>query len=220
MYRAFLLAILFAFLILNGLVHGLWTDRWSVDHDAEVAAAGARLERVPLTIEKWQGKDISVDQRTVPEEVVGRYLVRRYVHRNSGAAVTLFLSCGPTKAMWYDHLPTGCYPRAGYKLQGSVEQYTLPTQALAGPGEMSVATFSMDETPPGVHLRLFWSWSGDGTWQVPEYPHRAFARYPFLYKAYVIRQLVKADEPLEGDPAKGFVDHLLPELKRSLFGDS
>jgi hypothetical protein len=74
----------------------------------------------------------------------------------------------------------------------------------------------MDGTP-AVHLRLFWSWSGDGSWQAPDYPHRTFARYPFLYKLYVIRPLIKPDEPLAGDPCQEFLGLLLPELKKSLF---
>ena len=71
-----------------------------------------------------------------------------------------------------------------------------------------------------LHYRVFWSRSGSGDWEAPDYPRVAFARYQRLYKVYVIRRLLKPEEPLEGDPAIRFIQVLLPELKKALFTTS
>jgi hypothetical protein len=80
-----------------------------------------------------------------------------------------------------------------------------------------VATFSMADEASTVPLRVFWSWSGDGNWQVPDNPNKTFAHYPYLYKIYIIRRLLKEDEPVDGDPCMEFAKVLLPELKKSMF---
>jgi len=217
MYRMFLASVVFVMLVCNGLISGLWADRWTIYPEAEVATAAAKVDRVPFTLGRWDGKNIVEDGKALPEEVVGRHIVRRYVDRTNGTAVVVFLTCGGTRPMWSGHQPLECYPGAGYKLVGSVKKCSLPPSTTPVPADFRVATFSMEDTSPAVHLRVFWSWSGDGSWQTPDYPHRTFAPYPFLYKLYVIRSMLKADEPLEEDPCKEFLRVFLPEVKKSLF---
>jgi hypothetical protein len=220
MYRLLLTTVAFVLLVFNGVLSGLSTDRWTVYPEAEVAAAGAKFDKVSLTIGKWDGRDLAEDGKTLPEEIVGQNILRRYVDRNNGTAMTIFLTCGETRPMWYGHLPTECYPGAGYKLVAGPERCSMLVGAdpAIPPATLWAATFSMDGTSsPPVHLRVFWSWSGDGSWQAPDHPHRTFARYPFLYKLYVIRRLLKPDERLDRDPCQEFLGLLLPELKKSLF---
>jgi hypothetical protein len=219
MFRTLLPGAAFAILILNGLIHGLWTERWTVPNELAVSAAGAKLDQVGITLGTWDGQAIQGDPKLLPEEIIGQYVLRRYLNRNHGSAVTLFLVGGPTRRMWQGHLPLECYRSAGYEVVGSPTKYALPADSSPIPAEFWVATFSKDEMPAPTHLRVFWAWSGSGSWQAPDYPHRAFAGCPFLYKLYVVRQLVEADEPLEGDPGIDFLRVLVPELRRALFSD-
>ena len=217
MYRLFLVSVTLGVLVATGLISGLWNDRWTTYREEEIAAAGEKVDKVPLTIGRWFGSDIVENQTTLPEEIIGRNIVRRYVNQNNGMAVTLYLTCGATKPMWYGHLPTECYPGAGYTLANSPEKHPLSLEPGSVPESFRVATFSMEDAAATVNLRVFWSWSGDGAWQTPDHPQKAFAHYPFLYKLYLIRRLIKEDEPVKEDPCMEFAKVLLPELKKSLF---
>jgi Protein of unknown function (DUF3485) len=217
MYRLLLCTLALGILGVNGLVSGLWHDRWTVYGESAIAAAATKLEQVPRTIGSWEGYDVVEDKKAMPEEIIGRHLLRRYVDRNRGTAVTVFLTCGGSRPMWSGHLPTECYPSAGYQVVGSPTKSSVAADASASADDFWMATFSMEETPPAIYVRVFWSWSGDGRWQTPQYPHRAFARYPFLYKLYIVRPLLRADEPSEGDPSMEFLKAFLPELKKALF---
>src|SRR5262245_19987490 len=94
-----------------GIVHGLWTDRWSFSD--EPGASAAKLEQVPLTLGDWQGQPADQDARP-PAGVVG-YLCRRYSHARSGAVVTVVVvTARPGPACI--HTPDACYIASGYKL--------------------------------------------------------------------------------------------------------
>jgi hypothetical protein len=217
MYRLLLVCVTVGVLIVTGLISGRWTYRWTNYDEAQIDDAANKVYRVPLTVGRWSGSDVVESKSTLPEEIVGRNIIRNYVNQNNGMAVTLFLTCGPTRPMWYGHLPTECYPGAGYKLCGSTYKQMLSLGAEAVPASFQVATFSMADEASTVPLRVFWSWSGDGNWQVPDNPNKTFAHYPYLYKIYIIRRLLKEDEPVDGDPCMEFAKVLLPELKKSMF---
>ena len=44
-----------AALVVVGLVHGYWTDRWTTS--ADTAAAAARLQDIPLNVGDWIGEE-------------------------------------------------------------------------------------------------------------------------------------------------------------------
>jgi hypothetical protein len=205
-------------LIASGLAHGLITDRWSDPPDPHAQAAA--FARIPMVIDDWDGGSIDTEEAQLPQEQVGSALLRRYVNRVDGSAVTVFLSGGRPGPMVAAHLPESCYPGAGYHLVTPQAKHSV----LAGPSSPSaqfwVANFSKTERAVPVHLRVFWSWSGSGNWEIPDHARLAFAHYHKLYKLYVIRNLSKAEEPLENDPAIGFIKVLVPELEKALFASS
>jgi hypothetical protein len=215
MFRLFLALTAVCLLAVNGLVHGLWTQRWSGLTEQAVGAAGDRLQRIPMKVGGWDGQPVAGDQATMPEEVVGRNVTVRYVHRTTGQTVLAYFACGHTQVMEL-HTPLECYPANGFRV--AVPETRVSPVPGAGPDrpEFWAATFSQGESGTPVHLRIFWSWQGAGRWQAPDNPGRAFRRSPFLYKCYAIRQLVSPDEPLEGDPALDFLRDLTEELKNVL----
>jgi len=113
------------------------------------------------------------------------------------------------------HTPDVCYQGAGFTLAAS------PARSSAAPGEAGAefwaARFLWAGPAPGSHRRIFWAWNAGGGWQAPDNPRLAFARYPALYKLYVIREMSKRDEPPENDPCREFMRLLLPELQEALF---
>jgi hypothetical protein len=205
-------------LVLGGALHGLWTQRWAELTEPAVQAAGHRLRDVPLKAGSWDGRPIVTDEATLPEEVVGRNVTLRYVHRVRGDVVVVFLACGHTAAMEL-HTPLECYPAHGYTTVGPVSRVRPPAGPGEGRPEFWAATFSQGEAAAPVHLRVLWSWKDAGPWQAPDNPGRAFRASPFLYKCYAIRQLSTLDEPLDGDPCADLLASLLPRLDQVLAAD-
>src|SRR6266850_214231 len=102
-----------ALLLTCGLVRGLWTDRWG--SAAAPAAAAAKLEHLAWVIGEWEGRPIELEQAQRDASRVSGCIVRRYVHRVNGDAVTIFLGCGRPGPVSV-HTPDVCYAGAGYKL--------------------------------------------------------------------------------------------------------
>jgi Protein of unknown function (DUF3485) len=214
MFRQFLALSAACLLAVNGLVHGLWTQRWSGLTERAVQAADGKLQHIPMKVGNWDGHLVQNDQATMPEEVVGRNVTVRYVHRTTGQVVLVYLACGHTQTMEL-HTPLECYPANGYRVVIPEARVSPPTAGPEGP-EFWAATFSQGESSTPVHLRVFWSWKGAGRWQAPDNPGRTFRRSPFLYKLYAIRQLSAPDEPLEGDPALDCLSSFTHELRNVL----
>jgi hypothetical protein len=203
-------------LLVNGLVHGLWSERWGNPHEALIEQASARMSTLPLTLGDWDGRPIEIDQSSYPEELHGNVVLRRYVHRYQGSVVTLVLSCGPTHSLWNDHSPLECYPRNGFEVAVPAARQEV---AVAGssPAAFWVATFSRPGLALAPPVRVLWAWSGAGQWQAPDRPGWAFAHYPYLYKLYIINDVNSEEGPLEAGPAQELVRLLLPELNKCLF---
>jgi hypothetical protein len=216
MLRATLTLSAVLLLVLSGALHGLWTQRWGGFTEAEAEAAADRLHDVPLRVGAWDGHFVETPVTTMPEEVVGRNVTIRYVHRVTGAVVLVYLACGP-KAGLVGHTPPECYPATGYRT--SVPQDHVWPMPELGPGapDLLAATFSHGQPPAVTHVRVFWCWrTPTGRWQAPDNPRRTFRASALLYKCYVIRQPASPDELLSGDACMALFRDLVPELDRVL----
>jgi hypothetical protein len=167
-----------------------------------------------------------------PEEMAGArvagYRVRRYENRRKGQSVTVLLVCGRAGPVSV-HTPDLCYPDAGYELiEGPVHVALGPSVVSSvssakspGPGaQFQAGTFgksSVTGETAGA-LRIIWGWNATGAWQAPDNPRWSFARYPALYKLYVVRE-TRARESFrpEEDPCVDFLKVFLPELDWGLF---
>jgi hypothetical protein len=201
-------------LVINGVLHGLWTQRWTGLTESAVQAAADRLAQVPLVVGEWRGERVETDS-SLPEEVVGKNVAIRYVHRTNGYTVTVYLACGHTITMEM-HTPRECYPAAGYKMAGAEARVSL-LPASGEASEFLAATFSRVEASTMVQLRMFWAWKDDSSsWRAPDHMGRTFRASPFLYKCYAVRALITPEEPLESDPCSELLRELIPELNRAL----
>jgi hypothetical protein len=207
MTRTVLSALGLLILLVSGVVHGVWTDRWGTG--AEPAAWGARLAGVPRTIGDWEGQDVPLDAKSLQVAEVTGHLARTYVHRRTGAAVEVLLVCGRPGPISV-HTPDVCLRGSGHSLVGAPEKYG------AVHAEFWTARFRKGQAAP-TNLRIFWAWNAGDGWRASTSPRLEFARHPALYKLYVVRSLAALDESLEKDPCTGFLPLLLPELERALF---
>jgi hypothetical protein len=212
MYRTIITVSAGVLLAASGVVHGLWTDRWTADPE-ELKIAAERLRDVPRTIGAWEGTDIEMN--TDPRMGLSGVLARRYVHQQNGKVVTIYLACarpGPACV----HTPVACYTADGYDEAESPRRIRVAVGAGA-PAEFWTARFLRQRPDGQTHLRIFWAWHAADGWKVADNPRIAFAGESVLHKLYVIRELVNPNEPAEGDVCVEFIQALLPALEERLF---
>jgi hypothetical protein len=221
----FLFATILAILAGAGTVHGLLSDRWR----QTPSPTQDSLERLPETIGDWVGSPAERAPDELPGGTDGPQLLRHYVNRRAGvgngsdrmngAAVTVFLTVGRPGPIIASHSPESCYPGAGFTCVGEMTKHKISTGPDNHLQEFWVASFSKKERASPIHVRVFWSWSAAGNWQVPQYPRLEFARKPRLFKLYVIRQMLKEREPIEDDPIIHFIRAAAPELEKMVLAD-
>jgi hypothetical protein len=199
----------------TGLVHGLWTDRWQKAVALEDATA--RLERLPERIGPWKGLPMEdVDRASLIDAGAEGWWLRRFKHQRTGQVIDVYLLCGRAGRMSV-HRPEQCFRGAGYDMKDSPARYVLAASQDTIPAALWTARFHK-QTPTGrAELRVFWSWFAAGSWQAPEAPRLTFARYPVLYKLYLVRDLTTAQpDRLDDDPCVPFLRQLLPILGTAL----
>ncbi len=212
--RQFLLPVLMALALLaGGILHGRWSDRWVPESKAQIAAAGTRITAFPINLGDWKGVNNDWPELNT-ENAVEKVLTRSYTNRLNGNSVGMLLACGNPRNLSLFHTPLECYPAQGYTLMASAKH-----SLRVGPStvEFMVSDFKRAQGPLAAYVRVFWSWSGSGDWEVPEHPRLVFGRYRVLYKVYVARPLLNPEEPVgDEDPCVEFLRELLPEVERSV----
>jgi hypothetical protein len=196
-----------------GLVHGLWTDRWSDNADLEAAAA--RLREVPRDIGDWAGQDQEIDPARVARAEAAGILSRTFAGPD-GQKVSVVLLCGRFGPLAV-HTPDICYGGTGYEMLGAPARFNVPLSGTSS-AEVWTARFHRPESPGGAPLRVVWAWSAGKGWLAPTMPRWTFRREPVLYKLYVAREITRPDEPAEQDPCFAFLRAWLPPVNAALFG--
>jgi hypothetical protein len=211
MLRVTLIAAAAVVLLASGAVHGLWTDRWTID-PKDTKEAAERLGQLPSDLAKWEGKEIEMN--TDPRLGLAGVLARRYVDRESGKVVTIYLACGRPGPV-STHTPDVCYEADGFKGEPPT-RVTLPADGTAAP-EFWTARFTRQRPDGQTTLRIYWAWHAADGWKAADNPRVAFASEAVLHKLYVIRELVNPNDPAEGDACTEFMRELLPVLEQKLF---
>ncbi len=196
-----------------GVVEGVWTDRWQPR--VRIEEAGLRLQGLSLVAGEWQGEDDELDARTVSKAEFAGYIYRQYVHRESGVSLTVMVACGKPGPM-VAHRPEVCYGSSGHDQIGDAVHEKIERDGVR-PADFFRADFRKSNSPFPERLRIYWSWNGGGDWLTSESPRLSFARFPFLYKIYVIRPVLDGDDHADQDPALDFLGVFLPQLQEQLF---
>lgn len=214
-------------LILSGLVHGMWTSRWQDVDDSPIVA---RLAEVPTLVGTWE----SIHEAKINEEFqeiagLSGYVQRTYRDRQTGATVTMLLMCGEPGPVSV-HPPEACYSGQGYEVVGgsrrTVEIATgdTPPAGAATKPRFKSARFAK----PGVLVpsqpQIFWAWSDDGHWRVPENTRFEFAGSQILCKLYVTwdAPLSDSDSPNKvtgRTPPEEFLEVLVPQIFETVFSE-
>lgn len=214
MRNVFLCASGILVLVFSGVVHGLWTDRWTDKSDLVEAAAG--LGKLPLNLGDWQGENLPLADEG--KTTMAGTLSRRYVHRTTGKAVSIYVGCGRPGPVAV-HTPEVCYAGSGFEVERA-QGFAVPVGPGMPRGEFWTARFLKEKAAARTNLRLFWSWYADGQWKVADNPRLAFAGQRLLYKLYVIREIAGGEESIESDPCVDFMRQLLPAMETTYFSRS
>ena len=203
-----------AVVVSSTVAQGLWAHRWTASQALE--AAVAPLDRVALNLGDWEGQDQELDRRQLEAGEIAGHLMRRYKNRRDGSMVSILLVCGRAGPICV-HTPDICYEGTGYELAADPARTVVPPETAGPPAEFLRGDFRKQNAVVPKGLRIYWAWSTGRAWTAPSSPRLAFAGTPALYKLYVVRDAISADEPIEGDPALEFIRRqLLPELERAL----
>ena len=209
MKTAILASVICALLVAVGVVHGVWSERWSDGADLDEAVA--RLEHMPLNVGDWEGK--RTDHVNDPRSGLAGSVTFRFRHVKSGKAVTVFLACGRPGPVSV-HTPDVCYAGAGFEVE-RIATFTSPR--LAGQTFFTSRLVRKRTTEQSAQ-RIFWAWHGTDGWEVSDNPRVSFAGRGALYKMYVIREIIGPSDSLENDPCVELMEVLLPALEKHVFG--
>jgi hypothetical protein len=199
-----------------GLLHGVWTERWSPSQELDEAVA--RLDGLPERFGAWQAQPIDIDAKTLKQAGAAGHWLRRLTHARTGATVTILLLCGRTAQMAV-HRPEHCYRGAGYEMSAPAAHQAVNFGDDRS-AELWTARFVKDDPAGAGQLRIFWSWFADGTWRAPDSPRLAFAGLPLLFKLYAVRELTGPLQRVEDDPCLDLLRELLPEINKAISASS
>jgi hypothetical protein len=117
------------------------------------------------------------------------------------------------------HTPDVCYRAGGFEVASPIK-VTIAGESEGSAAEFVLADLSKKTAVQQIRQRIFWSWSCDGQWQVPDNPRGQFASRPVLFKLYVLRDSNAAGEPVDDDPCADFLRRFLPQVRKTLFSRS
>jgi hypothetical protein len=199
----------------GGVVHGVWTGRWS--ESSALPEAVAVLERLPHTLGAWKSEKHKQDPEALALAGAAGHFSRAFTDPKTGDKVLVILLCGKPAHMVV-HRPEDCYRAAGYEMSGPA--FRIKARAASGASaELFTGLFGRDEAGGPSQVRIFWSWLAPGegaAWEAPSSPRFRYARKPVLFKLYVIRNTSGSAVPAAEDPALELIDLLLPAVDREL----
>ena len=198
------------------LLHGRWTDRWSFSGELEAACAKFPKPDEPMIVGDWKGEPgepLKADDIALGE--IAGYINQVFTHP-SGAAVHVLVVCGRPGPIAV-HTPEVCLGGEGCTQDGTKQRYPVD---LSGSDKVEfwVGQFYWLDGGLRKDRRTFWTYSSNGKWTAEDNPRLSFARFPFLYKIYIVRQMSRRDEKLQEDPTLDFIKVFMPELQKRLFG--
>ena len=176
----------------SGVVHGMWTHRWSGTKADQTGRD--LLGQLNGPIGDWEPTEIlPVDAQHTPKGTVA--IARSFVNEKNGKRTTVSLTSG-IPGVVAAHTPDVCFLGSGYTLKSPPSKQTI-SMADGSTASFYVADFEKTTATGTDAVRCRWTWTADGTWQAPDYPRLFFAKsqfsLPVLYKLYIVQPLGDED---------------------------
>lgn len=200
-------------LIASGVSNRLWTGTWKFSD--EPGRSASRFADVPSSIGEWVGADLEVDTKQLERAEAVGYLCRRYIHRATGAEVSVFILCGRPGPISV-HPPTICYQGIGFQVAGKEAHYNVDGDADTPSADFYWANFVKPDPALPEQLRIYWAWKAGRGWQAPKYARFTFGGAQALYKMYITCRAAPGADLPDRDPCQDFMRDFLPELEKAL----
>lgn len=197
---------------------GVFSERWGKVRTEELAEFSERLKQVPTVIGDWEGTDQFVKKEEFAASNCDSYVSREYRNRRNGEKVSVFLVSGTGRHVTI-HTPDWCYRAAGYEMDKDAIPYEIDVKKLDVSPEFRTATFTKHEVTGTDRLRIFWSFSGDGTWKGPKRPKPMYGVRPAMFKMYLITKAVLRRESPEDSASIDFAKEFIPVINEILFAN-
>ena len=198
--------------LLSGVAHGLFTDRWTTAQ--AVRDVQPRLDRLPTAIGTWTGQDDPLNPDVLNKGEIQAHLSRRYRDSRTGQTVQVLVVAGRPGPIAV-HTPDICFQGAGFEMAAHPAHLTVNDTGA----KLWAATFAKPNAPVPESLLVSWCWNGGSGWEAPD--HRSarvrYAFRPVLYKLYLVTEPSPTRTGSDGsDVLEAFATQLLPELDRVL----
>lgn len=200
-----------ALVIVGGIVHGLWSERWETA--AEFQHTVAQLPELSDDIPGWKAEPLPMEPGDLAMAGADASWSRIFTNVKDGTKLNVILLTGRVGRIAV-HRPEHCYRGAGFDLMGSATRIDVKYDSTLAP--FWTARFRKQDVAGAINLRIFWSWFGANHWEAPDSPRWNFARSPVLTKLYVVHELSTGQEPADSDPAIAFLDAALPRWSAKL----
>lgn len=200
-------------LAVSGVVHGMWTHRWSAPND--VSGRDLLSEKTGPLGDWAPGNSVAMDEKETPKGAIAT--AQYFTNSKTNKQVVVSLTRGAPGVV-AAHTPDVCFLGSGYKLKSPPSKQVLPIGDGATVA-FYVADFEKTTASGTESVRCRWSWSADGKWHAPDYPRLFFAKsqmsLPVLYKLYIVHPI--GDEDLtKNDPYRTFAADLASALGQNL----
>jgi len=199
-----------------GVVHGIYSDRWGPSGQLQQSLT-ALDGGVPTTFGDWVSEENESDPEMMARAGIKGWVSRRYTNVRTRETVSFLVVCGRGGPLSV-HTPDVCYAGAGFaQLTDAKQKDVVEAQEGGRTHTFRVARFGKPGGVAQSQLEIYWGWSRDGrVWTAPDSPRMALARFPALYKMYIVREFIPSSKTAAADPCQEFLRRALPELRTKL----
>ena len=195
-----------------GVVHGLWTARWS---PKEIRGAKEALNRIPTKIDNWEATDLVPLSHPAGLESLNRVYTNKFTNRT----VSVIMVAGdPTLVSAYPL--TKLLSGYGYRAVGDPLPINIETRYEGVAGRVHHAFLNADYYEPAASLKTeqliaLWAWTESGIWESPTKPLDRFTNSPQVFRLYVTQQWDYAATSRPND-IEDFLTVAIPDFSRAI----
>lgn len=215
-------AVLVLALSAGTMYHAKLTDRFSPQNSELLGQFTERIPQLPNVIGDWEGTDELISDKEFSLTNCTAYISRRWVNKKTGKVVSTYVVSGTARHITI-HSPDWCYQGAGFKMDDQPSNFDIAYEDGAKSATSLTTVFRKaipNQAGAENVLRIFWTYSDDGTWLGPNSWGGAkafFAGRPALYKIYFTSNASGKDPAASLSPVMDFAQDAFPTINRVLF---
>lgn len=200
-------------LVVAGMLYqGQKTERWTAVNSELLERFAERVDTVPKSFSGWTSEETPLTDEEFARTGCKEYVSR--IYNKAGKQVSVYMVVGTARNITI-HSPTWCYQGAGYEMESDETPFAVTVGDKTH--EFTTSTFRKEDQLGTKRLRIFWSYTDDGSWIAPSLAKGYFAGKTALWKIYLITNISPEDNDVEGSASIDFAKEFLPIINQGLF---